>query len=89
MKKFSLIVIIFLFTALAGYLFLDTVNSFNKFSENKEVISNLELQNTQTSKDISALREKINRVDTDKTYINNMITRKFKMLKKDQFIIHE
>lgn len=89
MKKVSLITIIFAFCIFAGYLSLDTFNSYNKFSENSEVLSNLEIKGKETSKEISVFRKKIDRVDTDKTYLNNMIIRKFKMLKKDQFIIHE
>ncbi len=89
MKKIYIVLIIFLGTTLSLFALVDIFTVQNDISRNDKVIEKLLKDKNIDAREIIDMETRINKIKNDPASLQPTLIQKFKLLKKDQYIVNE
>ncbi len=89
MKKGFALIIAVVSAAILLLIVIDSAGVYSDISRNDEVIKKLKHESTGNSRLINDITAKIDKINKDPKSVESLLIKKFKMLKKDQYIVYE
>ncbi len=89
MNKFVLTITLLFCFFVSGLAFLNILSVKNEIQSNNEVLQILNERKNADLKKIKIIETKIKRIESDPGYAENILMQKFKLLKKDRFIVND